>query len=298
MAISSRAAQKTILLTGGSDGLGRAGAKEYLAHGWRVVITGRTREKLEKVIAELKRETEKATISYIVMDLSSIISIRAAAAEFLALHLPLDVLFLNAASMSSRRSVDKSGKWESTLFCAFVGHVCLADLLQEKVRSTPGSRVLITSSDLHNPANKYSGKPHIDFDNLDGKKKWDSTHFYSNAKLANILHARAIAREWGGVPVYTLEPGFVPTTSLSREHNWFVRWILRSVLTKMVQATSVEQAGSDYYYYGTSEEVLKHPPAQYLKHRKAEDISEEAHNDAKGKRLMDLARETIANADF
>lgn len=53
--MSYSAGQSVILLTGGSDGFGREAAKIYVSHNWRVVITGRSREKLEMVVSEIKQ---------------------------------------------------------------------------------------------------------------------------------------------------------------------------------------------------------------------------------------------------
>ena len=60
-----------------------------------------------------------------------------------------------------------------------------------------------------------------------------------------------------GITVNAFCPGFVPGTSLSRDHRWFVRWIIKSVLPRFFPTTTLEQATENYFYYGTSDVIAQ-----------------------------------------
>jgi len=252
---------------------------------------------MEKAIADMEMELGQHTghISYLVMDLTSLESVRTAAKDFLALGVSLDVLFMNAAAIYTSRKVDPSGTWELMLFCAFVGHVLFTDLLIEKVKSTPGSRIIIVGSEAHNPATKVPGKSvKLEFDNIDGSKEWDSQMFYKNAKLLNLYHTYWLSRDLAnsGVCVNCFCPGFVPNTSLAREHSAALRWIAKHVLKYMMKVVPIDVAADNYVYYATCEE-LGTSTGGFYKNRQKIESSPESHDSAKGERYMQMARETI-----
>jgi len=283
--------QKVVLLTGGSDGLGLLAARKFLNIGWRVIITGRQKEKTENAVLEAKRVTGKEDISYILLDLANLESIRNAVDQFLALNLPLDVLFNNAGYVPTEKHLDPTGTFELSIFSNFVGPFYLTELLLDKIRNTPNSRILIVSSELHDPAVRSpGGRPSIlDFDELNGKT-FDPMYSYKISKLANIYHTYILASQLVGVTVNCLTPGFVPVTSLSRAQSGFVRFFMKTVINLFPFARSIEVATDEYIQYATSEE-LRDVTGAYFVYGKKGESSAASHDTEQGKRLWNLACE-------
>jgi len=283
--------QKVALITGGSDGLGKLAALKYLRAGWRVIITGRSVDKLAAAVAEAKKESPEYAISSIIMDLGSLDSIRAAAEQFIALNLPLNLLINNAGGILPSRQVDPSGIFEMTIFTNFVGPFYLTELLTPKLVSTTESRVLIVSSSTHNPEKGGPGKPaHLDLENLDGHKEWDDFFFYKVSKLCNIYHTYLLAPQLQklGVTVNCFCPGFVPNTSLVRNASFLFRTLMKRVLPLMPSTTTADTSTNFYLYYGTSEELVG-VTGSHFSNGKIEPSSAESHDLEKGKVVWNLA---------
>ena len=100
---------KVFLVTGATEGLGKAAALEFAKRGAELVLVARNKEKGERVVAELKKATGDNDISLIVADMSSIADIKRVAAEFRAFHTKLDVLVNNAGALFSKYQLSKDG---------------------------------------------------------------------------------------------------------------------------------------------------------------------------------------------
>eukprot|EP01112_Ceratiomyxa_fruticulosa_P023533 TRINITY_DN902_c0_g1_i1.p1 TRINITY_DN902_c0_g1~~TRINITY_DN902_c0_g1_i1.p1 ORF type:complete len:300 (+),score=58.76 TRINITY_DN902_c0_g1_i1:160-1059(+) len=291
--------QKVILLTGGSDGLGYVAATKFLKLGWRVIITGRQREKNESAVENAKKVAGKEDISHIILDLSNLESIRNAANEFLSLNLPLDVLLNNAGCIASEKKVDPTGTFEMSIFSNFVGPFYFTELLLEKIKSTPNSRILIVTSELHNPAiSGPGGRPAIlDFDELNGRN-FDAFYSYKISKLANIYHTYILAEQLKGqgVTVNCFTPGFVPATSLVRGFNVLVRFASKYILRFLSHARDIETATNEYVYYASSYD-LKDVTGGYFAQGQKSESSPASHDVEQGKRLWNLACEVTGLRD-
>jgi NAD(P)-dependent dehydrogenase (short-subunit alcohol dehydrogenase family) len=162
--------------------------------------------------------------------------VRACAARFLETGDPLHVLIANAG-LAGQRGLTKDG-FERTFGVNHLGHFLLIELLLDRLKESAPSRIVIVASRAHTRAGG------IDFDALT-KPTVTTTGFpeYGVSKLANVLHAKELARrlEGTGVTTYALHPGVI-ASDVWRKVPWPIR-----PLMKLFMKTSEEGAATSIY---------------------------------------------------
>ncbi|KAI9495294.1 hypothetical protein BDB00DRAFT_814031 [Zychaea mexicana] len=278
--------KKVVLITGGTSGLGRISAQKILCDGHTVVITGRSKSRLDEAVAWIKPSAkEKERLHTLILDLESLENIRSFVESFKALGLTLDVVVNNAGIIpSSHEFVKETMVVEKTFWTNIVAPWYLTMLLKPLLPR--GGRILFVTSALHDPNFKvpsaalgvdYVTTPNF-FDNLDGNQRFLGLGFYKASKLAMMWIAYLLAKQNPELVVIPFEPGFIPTTSLSRESPWLVRQILRYILPWFNHAlTSEETAAHWYLQYATSPDFSA-ASGQYFFSGKKLDSSERSHN--------------------
>jgi len=226
---------KTIVITGPNTGIGRATAVALGRRGAKLFLAGRSAERMQPVIDELRREGNDEA-SYLPLDLGSLASVRACARRFLETGEPLHVLIANAG-LAGQRGMTEDG-FERTFGVNHLGHFLLIDLLLERLKESAPSRIVIVASRAHKRVNK------LDFDAL-RKPTRTTSGFpeYGVSKLCNVLHARELARrlEGTGVTTYALHPGVI-ASDVWREVPWPIRPVM-----KMFMKTNEEGAATSIY---------------------------------------------------
>lgn len=211
---------KTILITGGNDGIGLETAKRLAALRGNVVIACRNRKKGQKVVEMLKERTGNQEIELLVMDLSDLASVKRAAEEFLVEHPKLDVLINNAGVYTDQRQLTTQG-YEWQFGVNHLGHYLLTRLLFPALRcTTEGGRIINVSSDAH-----HKGK--INFDQLNGSQsgRYSGMRAYAASKLANVLFTTELARRYPDeLTANALHPGVVATRLANKEGGPLVRF--------------------------------------------------------------------------
>jgi len=194
---------KVCVVTGATSGIGQATAKGLAARGATVGLVARNRERGEATLAQLGTAAGRARL--FVADLSSQREVRGLADEVLAAWERLDVLINNAGAVIGRKSLSEDGI-ELTFALNHLAPFLLTCLLLDRLRATPGSRVVTVASRAH-----HYGR--IDFDNLRGEKGYVAQLVYGRSKLANILFTRELARRVGaaGPVANCMHPGVVAT---------------------------------------------------------------------------------------
>lgn len=197
---------KVVLITGANTGIGKATAMALAKMGATVVMHGRRRDALEAASAEVRAASGNDRVDLLVADLASQNEVRRLAADFLAKHQRLDVLLNNAGLILDRRSETVDGL-ETTFAVNHLAPFLLTALLRQALHNSAPARVVTVSSEAHR---QVGG---LDFDDLQGKKRYDGMKAYSASKLANILFTRALARQLTetGVTANCLHPGVVRT---------------------------------------------------------------------------------------
>ncbi|MDR0899718.1 MAG: SDR family NAD(P)-dependent oxidoreductase [Lactobacillaceae bacterium] len=218
---------KTIVITGGSDGIGSAAAKQLIELGHRVVITGRNPEKTKKVADQLH-------IPYYVADFSKLSDVVKLAHELLK-YPQIDVLANNAGGIMGKRTLTEDG-FERTFQVNYLAEFLLTKLLMPKLIESKAT-VIQTSSIA---ANMFGSK--FDVNDLNVTKDYSSEKAYGYAKLENILFTRELNKRFAGkINPVAFHPGVV-RTSFSSESNSVMKIIYRTPLKYLFTISSETSA--------------------------------------------------------
>ncbi len=196
---------KTVLITGATNGIGEVTAHTLAAQGARVIIVSRNATKCENVAGRIQEATGNPAVEWIAADLSTLAGIHQAADEFLTRHRSLHVLVNNAGAVYAERQVTADG-YEMTFALNHLSYFLLTRRLWGTLVASAPARIVNVSSDAH-----VAGK--MNFDDLMGAQKYSSWSAYSQSKLANVLFTYELARrlDGSGVTANVLHPGFVAT---------------------------------------------------------------------------------------
>jgi retinol dehydrogenase-14 len=197
-------AGRTVLVTGGTGGIGRATALGLAAMGAQVAIVGRDSGRTEAAAREI-REAGGGHVDAFAADMSSQAEVRRLAAEVLEALPRIDVLVNNVGGYWDTRHVTADGL-ERTFALNHLAPFLLTHLLLERLRQSSPARVVTVSSGAHTMGR-------IDFDDLGGERSYSGMRAYSQSKLANLLFSYELARriDAGDVTANALHPGMVRT---------------------------------------------------------------------------------------
>lgn len=205
---------KVILVTGCTSGLGKQSALEFARHEpAQVWLTARDAERGKQTINSIKKELPDAPLKLLVLDLTSLTSVRDAAKQFLAEASRLDILMLNAGIMMTDPGLTQDG-YELQFGTNHLGHALLAKLLLPtllKTAESPGADVHIT---VLTSASAYQGPPPggIVFDKLRAKcDDMSAFNRYAQSKLSNALFTREMAKRYPQLTTACCHPGAVLT---------------------------------------------------------------------------------------
>jgi NAD(P)-dependent dehydrogenase (short-subunit alcohol dehydrogenase family) len=204
MATSDEMGGKVVLLTGATDGIGRAAALELARRGARLWLVGRSREKADRVLREVEAASAPGRHRILLGDLSRQAEVRAVADAFLRGADRLDVLANNVGAVFAGRRLSADGI-EMTFALNHLGPFLLTSLLRGLLERTPGARVVTTSSGAHQMSR-------LDLaDVARCEKGYKAFRAYGDSKLANVLFTRELARrlQGTGVTAHCFHPGWV-----------------------------------------------------------------------------------------
>ncbi|MCK2222030.1 SDR family NAD(P)-dependent oxidoreductase (plasmid) [Actinomadura sp. ATCC 31491] len=210
---------KTMVLTGASDGIGRAAARILHGRGERVVLVGRSPDKTEALAKELGAD-------FHVADFARLAQVRALAATLLERYPVIDVLANNAGGIMGSRTVTPDGH-EMTFQVNHLAPFLLTTLLLPRLADSRAT-VINTSSMLNMRAR-------LDLDDLDNERHYSGNRAYADAKLANILFTRELQRRHGasGLTAVSFHPGVV-ATNFSGGTDSLARFLYHTPLKRLL----------------------------------------------------------------
>jgi NAD(P)-dependent dehydrogenase (short-subunit alcohol dehydrogenase family) len=198
-------ADRRYLITGGNSGIGLEAAKMLAEAGGDVVIACRNERKAAAAAKEIDA-CGPGTVDTVVLDLSSLASVRAASDEIRGRWDSLDAVVNNAGIMQPPQTTTEDG-FELQFGTNHLGHFLLAGLLYDLVAQAEG-RIVVVSSIAHRLGR-------INFDDLMGEKKFNTSLAYGQSKLANLMFALELDRRLraAGSPVASIacHPGYSDT---------------------------------------------------------------------------------------
>lgn len=220
---------RTIVITGASDGIGAASARQLHEAGETVVIVGRDPRKTAAVAGPLGVD------SYIA-DYSDLSQVHELAAALLNAYPQIDVLANNAGGVFGDRALTTDG-YELTFQVNHLGGFLLTNLLLERLVHSRAT-VIQTSSEA---ARRFAN---FDLENLQGEKKYSAGSAYGNAKLENILFTKELNRRFGdaGISAVSFHPGVIGSSfAAGAKGPW--RFMYTNPLTKRLM-DSTDMGGS------------------------------------------------------
>jgi NAD(P)-dependent dehydrogenase (short-subunit alcohol dehydrogenase family) len=203
-------AQPLILVTGSTDGIGKATATALAAGGAEVILHGRDEKKGKRVQQELAQKAGAGRPDLIIADYTRQDQIRGMAAELASRYTHLDVLVNDAGTYQKARHVTPDGI-EMTFAVNYLGPFLLTHLLLPLLRKSPAARIVTVASSAHEDVDR------IDWVNLPQERRYDPWGAYALSKFADVTLTYTLARnlEGTGVTANCLHPGVVDT-KLSR----------------------------------------------------------------------------------
>ncbi|CAI0417264.1 unnamed protein product [Linum tenue] len=188
------AAGLTAIVTGATSGIGVDTTRVLALRGAHVVMAVRNVEAGKKLKESILKEIPSAKIDVMQLELSSMASVRKFATEYIDSCLSLNILINNAGIMAPPFSLSPDGI-ELQFATNHVGHFLLTHLLLDTMKKTAREsnregRIVIVSSDGH----KFAYSEGIRFDKINNEAEYNCYRAYGQSKVANILHAKELAR--------------------------------------------------------------------------------------------------------
>lgn len=273
---------RIVVITGANRGIGKEAAKELARAGAKIYLASRSINSANEAREEIIRETNNKNIFVRELDLSSPESIRKFVDTFKKEETKLDVLINNAGLWSGDKVLSAFNE-EMTFSVNVLGHQLLTKLLLDLLKSGSHSRII-------NVASHFAGGLETD-DVSFNRRKYNATSAYKQSKQAN----RMLTREWArrlendNIVVYSMTPGFIPSTDLFRNQNVVGKLLLK--LFGLIEGRTIQQ-GADTIVWLASTEESPGNNGGFFKDRKEEKCK--FFNPAEEKKLWDKCEEIVA----
>ena len=232
--------REAYIITGPTSGIGRRTAFELAKHG-TVVLVGRDRQRLDEAKKTIEQKGQSAVS--VVCDLAEICSVRRAAAEIIALNLPI-VGLLNNAGIRQVIPTKNAQGWDMTFATNHLGPFALTEALAPHLPD--GGNIVFVASAVEDPERKpakaagFRGGRYISAEESargewkPGGSKQPGFDAYATSKQAVLASAMALAREMPRLHFNAVEPGVTPATGLGRDSGAFVRFLSKYIIPLLV----------------------------------------------------------------
>ena len=275
---------KVVLITGASNGIGRAAAMALARTGAMLALAGRDEKRVNATVAMIREQSDNDEVRGLLADLSTLTGMRQLANEFRRRYSRLDLLLNNAGAAFHERAETVDGI-ERTFALNHLAYYQLSRLLLDMLQASAPARIVNVSSDAHRQVKA------LDFDNIDGRKAWGLRGFtpYAQSKLANLLFTRELARRLAGtgVTVNALHPGVV-ATDIFRDSGGPIGFIFGTLGPLFMKKP--EQGADTLVWLATAAEVAD-VSGGYFVNRRRREPSAGARDDDAAQRLWAFSAE-------
>jgi retinol dehydrogenase-14 len=276
-------AGRTVLITGGSAGIGKATALGLASMGAHVAVTGRYRDRADAAAAEI-RAAGGGRVDVFVADLSSQAEVRRLADQVLHVLTRIDVLVNNVGGYWNTRHVTADGL-ERTFALNHLAPFLLTTLLLDQLKHSAPARVVTVSSNAHTMGR-------IDFDDLQGERSYSGARAYNQSKLANVLFTNELARRMpaASITANALHPGVV-STSFGADDPAAVRRLLVPFLRPFMKTPAQGAATSIHV---SSAPALAQVTGRFFAQSRPTKSSERSYDRAVATRLWQVSADLAA----
>jgi retinol dehydrogenase 14 len=272
-------AGKSVLVTGGTGGIGKATAIGLAALGARVGIIGRDQARTEAAAADVRAASSSPAVDAFAVDMSGQAGVRRLAAQVLDTYPRLDVLVNNVGGFWSHRHVTADGV-ERTFALNHLAPFLLTSLLLDRLTASAPARIITVSSGAH-------ARGRIDFDDLQGVRNYSGQRAYSQSKLANVMFTYELARrlDGTGVTATVLHPGVVRTSFGGEDRAAYLAAMIR--VARLFMKTPTQGAGTPIYL--ASSPQVEGITGRYFVNRKPKTSSKASRDTAAAARLWQVS---------
>lgn len=260
---------QTILITGATDGIGKLTAinlaNEYKSAS--ILIHGRNKNKVDKVVDEIKLKSNNNNIEGYVADFSSLDDVRNLAKEILSKHDAINILINNAGAGFAAPRYGKDGT-ETRFTVNYLAPFLLTNLLLAAIKNAAPSRIINVSS---------AGQSAINFDDIMLNKNFDGVTAYTQSKLALMMFTIDLAEELknDNVTVNALHPGTYLDTNMVHDAG--------------IKPLGTAQSGADAEVYLATSKDLRNTTGKYFNVKKETKAHTQAYDANARKKLKEIA---------
>lgn len=272
--------KQTIVITGASDGIGAAAARQLAAKGEEVVLVGRSPAKTKAVAQELGAR-------YYVADFADLAQVRDLGGKLQAAYPRIDVLANNAGGIMGDRALTVDG-FEKTFQVNHLAPFLLTSLLLP-VLTASNAKVIQTASE----AAKQWG--HINLDDLQNEKEYTPNKAYGTAKLANILFTRELHRRYHaqGISTVSFHPGVVGSNFAS-DTTHFMRYVYHTPIIKNLMTISPDKSARELVWLAEGTPGTTWKAGEYYVKRKTAPSTDQSRDPDLARRFWDLSADLLS----
>lgn len=279
---------KTIIITGANSGIGKAAAIQLARMGASVIMACRSVERGQKALEEVKAISKNEKVDLMQVDMSSQTSIRNFAEAFKAKYNKLDVLIHNAANFDHTLKAPEltEDKVEKVFATNHVGIVLLTHLLLDMLKQCAPSRIITVAS------KGLMLYPFLDieFDNLNGERKFNLQHAYYHAKLAQVMYTYDLAEQLKGTGVTV---NCVRVTNVAIPDDRLIHlpeWLRKIYNLKRKMAISPERQAETYVYLAADPELEKVTGGYWDENNRQVESSKNSYNPITWHKLREVTK--------
>ncbi|MCE9500185.1 MAG: SDR family oxidoreductase [Leptospira sp.] len=277
---------KSAIITGATEGIGRATAIGIAKLGYKVIVIARNEKKAVELKEEIYFKTGNKETDYFLCELSSLKDVNATSIQIAKKYKQIDVLLNNAGLMMNERSLSKDG-YEMNFAVNHLAHFLLTRNLLNSLEKARSARIVVVSSKMYEGAK-------ADYDDLQSEKRYSMMNAYSVSKLFNLFFALELAEQLRKTKttVNALHPGVV-NTSLARDLKGPLKWIFSGI--QPLFFSSIEKGAETSIYAATSGE-MEGVTGKFLDKKEISGIKPVGLNTQNRKRIWKESEELIKKA--
>jgi len=285
------AGTRVAVVTGASSGIGKEAAKALAAAGWRVIALGRDPQRSAAAEAEIRAAAAPGVeVEMILADLSLMADAARAAKEIAARTDRIDALLNNAGGPAAAKVVTPEGN-EATFAGNHLGPFLLTNRLLPQLKAAAADQPAGTVRVLNVSSSGHLGSPGLDWADLQLLGNFQTGLAYMNAKLANVLFTRALAKRLAGdgIVVHAMHPGIVNSNFASHGDP-----AMQSYLKSKEDVAFTPEQGADTLIWLATDPEPGQSTGGYFHQRKPDTVSPQGQDDEAAERLWRESEALIA----
>jgi len=286
---------KIIIVTGANSGIGKAASIQLAQTGAVVIMACRNAERGAQALEDVRKAADSSRVALMLVDMSSQASIRQFVEQFKAQYQRLDVLIHNAANFDHRQKkpVMTADGIENVFATNHLGPFLMTHLLLDRLKASAPSRVITVAS------KGLMTYPFLDieFDNLNGEKKFSMQHAYYHSKQAQVMYTfdLALRLEGTGITVNCVRVGNVAIPDERLDH--LPKWMLKMYEAKRKFALTPEKMAETYTWLAADPAVQTVTAGYWDAPNIAAKANKNAYNRETQQRLWEVS-EKLTKIDF